>query len=124
MDVKPANILLDNIDCRVAKLADLGVSRYLVEGSLDTITSCGVLLLWVGMCPCVYGAVMNPWSLWRMAALLLRELPCAHIGEPGEYAWAERGTFQGVCIHDTRWLIAKGPHGLCRHAQVHGARAA
>ena len=45
MDIKPANILLDDINCRVAKLADLGVSRYLVEGSLDTITSCGMSLL-------------------------------------------------------------------------------
>ena len=56
MDIKPANILVDDIDCRVAKLADLGVSRYLVEGSLDTITSCGVLMLWVGVCTCVYRA--------------------------------------------------------------------
>ena len=45
MDIKPANILLDDISCRVAKLADLGVSRYLVEGSLGTITSCGMSLL-------------------------------------------------------------------------------
>ena len=50
MDIKSANILVDDIDCRVAKLADLGVSRYLIEGSLDTITSCGVSLLHVGVC--------------------------------------------------------------------------
>ncbi len=45
MDIKPANILLEDSSCRVAKIADLGVSRYLVEGSLDTITSCGGSLL-------------------------------------------------------------------------------
>ena len=57
MDIKPANILLDDdISCRVAKLADLGVSRYLVEGSLDTITSCGMSLLLVGVYTCVYRA--------------------------------------------------------------------
>ena len=53
MDVKPANIMLGDITCRVAKLADLGVSRYLVEGSLDTITSCGMSLLWVVVYTCV-----------------------------------------------------------------------
>ena len=41
MDIKPANILLQDRTCRVAKIADLGVSRYLVEGSLSTITSRG-----------------------------------------------------------------------------------
>ena len=56
MDIKSANILLDDISCRVAKLADLGVSRYLVEGSLDTITSCGMSLLCVGVYICVYRA--------------------------------------------------------------------
>ena len=50
MDIKPANILLEDSSCRVAKLADLGISRYLVEGSLDTVTSCGVSLLRVGVC--------------------------------------------------------------------------
>ena len=41
MDIKPANILLQDRTCKVAKIADLGVSRYLVEGSLSTITSRG-----------------------------------------------------------------------------------
>ncbi len=41
MDIKPANILLQDRTCRVAKIADLGVSRYLAEGSLSTITSRG-----------------------------------------------------------------------------------
>ena len=40
MDIKPAKILLEDSICRMARSADLGVSRYLVEASLDTITSC------------------------------------------------------------------------------------
>ena len=53
MDIKPANILLEDSSCRVAKLADLGISRYLVEGSLGAITSCGMSLLRVGVCTCM-----------------------------------------------------------------------
>lgn len=45
MDIKPANILLEDSSCRVAKIADLGISRCLVEGSLSTITSRGVLAM-------------------------------------------------------------------------------
>ena len=54
MDIKPANILLQDRTCRVAKIADLGVSRYLVEGSLSTITSRGaprLLQLCCYQCP-------------------------------------------------------------------------
>ena len=39
MDIKPANILLHS--SRVAKIGDLGISRYLVDGCLSTITSRG-----------------------------------------------------------------------------------
>lgn len=38
MDIKSANVLLQNSMCQVAKIADLGVSRYLVEGSLINFT--------------------------------------------------------------------------------------
>ena len=34
MDIKSANVLLQDETCQVAKIADLGVNRYLVEGSL------------------------------------------------------------------------------------------
>ena len=43
MDIKSANVLLQDNTCRVAKIADLGVSRYLVEGSLFDITIRGAL---------------------------------------------------------------------------------
>ena len=36
MDLKPANILLQDKNCLVAKIADLGLSSYLAEGSLLT----------------------------------------------------------------------------------------
>ena len=39
MDIKPANILLQS--SLVAKIGDLGISRYLVDGCLSTITSRG-----------------------------------------------------------------------------------
>lgn len=39
MDIKPANILLHS--SLVAKIGDLGISRYLVDGCLSTITSRG-----------------------------------------------------------------------------------
>ena len=45
MDIKPANILLQDRTCKVAKIADLGVSRYMVEGSLSTITFRGAATL-------------------------------------------------------------------------------
>ncbi len=38
MDIKSANVLLQDDTCQVAKIADLGVSRYLVEGSLIDFT--------------------------------------------------------------------------------------
>ena len=43
MDIKSANVLLQDKTCRVAKIADLGVSRYLVEGSLIPYTFRGVM---------------------------------------------------------------------------------
>ncbi len=38
MNIKSANVLLQDNTCQVAKIADLGVSRYLVEGSLIDFT--------------------------------------------------------------------------------------
>ena len=38
MDIKSANVLLQDNTCQVGKIADLGVSRYLVEGSLINFT--------------------------------------------------------------------------------------
>lgn len=44
MDIKSANVLLQDKTCRVAKIADLGVSRYLVEGSLLDYTLRGTMI--------------------------------------------------------------------------------
>ncbi len=45
MDIKSANVLLQDNTCQVAKIADLGVSRYLVEGSLVNFTLRGAYYL-------------------------------------------------------------------------------
>ncbi len=38
LDIKSANVLLQDATFAVAKLADLGVSKYLVQGSLLNLT--------------------------------------------------------------------------------------
>ena len=38
MDIKSANVLLQDDTCQVAKIADLGISRYMVKGGLVDIT--------------------------------------------------------------------------------------
>ena len=43
MDIKSANVLLQDKTCRVAKIADMGVARYLVEGSLLDYTYRGAV---------------------------------------------------------------------------------
>ena len=45
MDIKSANVLLQDKRNQVAKIADLGVSRYLVEGSLLDYTLRGAVIL-------------------------------------------------------------------------------
>ena len=41
LDLKSPNVLLQDKNCLVAKIADLGVSKYLVEGSLLDFTMRG-----------------------------------------------------------------------------------
>ena len=43
MDIKSANVLLEDKTCQVAKIADLGVSLYLKEGSLFPYTFRGAV---------------------------------------------------------------------------------
>ena len=43
MDIKSANVLLLDKTCRVAKIADLGISRYLMEGSCLPYTRRGAV---------------------------------------------------------------------------------
>ena len=50
MDLKPANILLQDKNCLVAKIADLGLSSYLAEGSLLTNHGRGASSLYSGHC--------------------------------------------------------------------------
>ena len=42
MDIKSVNVLLQDKTCRVAKIADLGISKYLVKGSLLDYTYRGM----------------------------------------------------------------------------------
>ena len=46
-DLKPANILLQDKNCLVAKIADLGLSSYLAEGSLLTNRGHGAPHIWM-----------------------------------------------------------------------------
>ena len=50
MDIKSANVLLQDKTCRVAKIADMGVSRYLVEGSLLDYTLRGAVHQALSLC--------------------------------------------------------------------------
>ena len=55
MDIKSANVLLQDKTCRVAKIADMGVSRYLMEGSLLDYTLRGVVHQTLCSCCCMSG---------------------------------------------------------------------
>ena len=51
MDLKSPNVLLQDKNCLVAKLADLGISKYLLEGSLLDLTmrgACATHTAWLG----------------------------------------------------------------------------
>ena len=62
MDIKSANVLLQDKTCRVAKIADLGVSRYLVEGSLLDYTLRGAMIN-----SQVEGSTTSAWSEYMAA---------------------------------------------------------
>ena len=50
MDIKSANVLLQDDLCQVAKIADLGISRYLVKGGLVDITLRGASHFAISIC--------------------------------------------------------------------------
>ncbi len=50
MDLKSANVLLQDRNCLVAKIADLGLSRQIAEGSLLTNSGQGAHLLDKELC--------------------------------------------------------------------------
>ncbi len=49
MDIKAGNVLLQDKTCRVAKVADLGISKYLIKGSLLEYTYRGMKV-----CNCMF----------------------------------------------------------------------
>ena len=51
MDLKSPNVLLQDKNCLVARIADLGLSRQIAEGSLLTNSGHGVHLLMREFCP-------------------------------------------------------------------------
>ena len=70
MDLKSPNVLLQDKNCLVAKLADLGISKYLLEGSLLDLTmrgACATCTAWL----IHHSQSRPPWESWMPPCILL-----------------------------------------------------
>ena len=71
MDLKPPNVLLQDKNYLVAKIADLGLSRHITEGSLMTNPGYGEHFLRCGLSPppsacCTLLCGVNTAKMWQI----------------------------------------------------------
>ena len=71
MDLKSPNVLLQDRNYLVAKIADLGLSRQIAEGSLLTNSGHGVHLLIHELCP-LATSLLHGFALMSAAATALQ----------------------------------------------------
>ena len=115
MDIKSANVLLQDKTCRVAKIADLGISRYLMEGSVLDYTLRGAPDAVFVLCNVVNSAT----EVLRADLQDCKNVSCRPVGLQEPRALC--------CIAVAGLASALQQSNLCsccaRHASLHVARA-